>query len=283
MHIIDSASSLQEHCRGHARDGRSIAFVPTMGFLHDGHLSLIEEGRRRAEILVVSIFVNPLQFGEGEDLDSYPRALERDGELCRQAGVDVLFVPNSVELYPGGFQTKVSVAGLAAGLCGAARPGHFDGVCTVVLKLLNLVHPDLAIFGSKDFQQLQVIRAMVRDLHLDLEVVGMPIVREEDGLAMSSRNAYLSPPERAQSLALVEALRLAEAMVEVGERNTESLREAVISHIQTRELAAIDYVELVDAATLEPSPVVFSAPVLLALAVRFGSTRLIDNRVLSPR
>jgi pantoate--beta-alanine ligase len=254
-----------------------------MGCLHEGHLSLIHEGRRRADVLVVSIYVNPLQFGAGEDLERYPRAPEADAELCRAAGVDILFQPSAGDLYPDGFQTQVVVGPLGDGLCGASRPGHFAGVCTVVLKLFNLVRPRWAIFGSKDYQQLQVVRTMVRDFNLDIEVVGMPIVRESDGLAMSSRNAKLAASERHQACSLSAALSLAEQLFLAGERDPARLAERVRGLIEAQPLAEVDYISLADAHSLAPVVGPLHAPAVLALAVRFGTTRLIDNRVLVPR
>ena len=243
-------------------------------------MSLIREGRSQGDFLVVSIYVNPLQFGPSEDLDSYPRSPERDSSLCEGAGVDVLFLPGPDSLYPHGYQTTVSMGVLADSLCGASRPGHFDGVCTVVLKLFNLVTPSYALFGSKDYQQLQVIRAMVRDLNLDVEVVGMPIVRESDGLAMSSRNAYLSSAERSSALCLSESLVLAEQLVARGERDPAAVLATVRCHIEAQSIADVDYIDLVDASSLRPVSAEMEGDVLVALAVRFGATRLIDNRVL---
>ena len=243
-------------------------------------MSLIREGRSRGDFLVVSIYVNPLQFAPSEDLENYPRSPEWDASLCEKAGTDVLFLPGPDALYPNGYQTTVSMGVLAESLCGASRPGHFDGVCTVVLKLLNLVAPRYAIFGSKDYQQLQVIRAMVRDLNLDVDVVGMPIVRELDGLAMSSRNAYLSVSERSSALCLSEGLALAEQLVAGGERGTDVILATVRGHVEAQSLAEVDYVELVDASSLRPVSGKIKAEAVIALAVRFGATRLIDNRVL---
>jgi len=261
--------------------GETVAFVPTMGFLHEGHLSLMRRARDCADHLVVSIFVNPLQFGPGEDLERYPRDPDGDADRCREVGTDVLFLPSSTALYPDGFQTTVQPGALALPLCGASRPGHFDGVATVVLKLFNIVSPDLAVFGRKDYQQLQVLRRMGRDLDLPVEILGMPIVRETDGIAMSSRNAYLSPAQRLQAQVLHRALDRVEAALAGGERSTAVLVELASSLISAQPLAEIDYVELVDAESLQPTGEV-SSPALLALAVRFGGTRLIDNRVLSP-
>jgi pantoate--beta-alanine ligase len=279
MITLCSPAEMAAWSRSARSRGESIAFVPTMGFLHEGHLALMREARGRCDQLVVSIFVNPLQFGEGEDLDRYPRDPEGDAAACREVGVDVLFTPERADLYPDGFQTRVQVGRLAGGLCGASRPGHFEGVATVVLKLFCLVGPQVAVFGQKDYQQLAVIRRMVHDLDVGVEVVGVPTVREQDGLAMSSRNAYLDEHQREQARVLVRALDLAELMVAEGERGAEEIVRAAADLIQGQPLATIDYVELVDADTLE----VFcelERPAVLALAVHFGPTRLIDNRVL---
>jgi pantoate--beta-alanine ligase len=281
MKIIESPTAMAAYARdAHAR-GASIAFVPTMGFLHEGHLSLMREGRKRGDVLVASIFVNPLQFGPGEDLDRYPRDPEGDAAGCLEAGVDVIFQPVVADLYPDGFQTTVRVGGLTSPLCGASRPGHFDGVTTVVLKLLHLVRPDVAIFGQKDYQQLAVIRRMVRDLDLPVSIVGLATVREPDGLAMSSRNAYLSPEQREQARALSASLTLAERRVAGGERDVGALKGAVRALIDQQPLARIDYVELLGADDLATIDRLERAAVL-ALAVYFGGTRLIDNRVLVP-
>ena len=223
MRTIENPQEMATWSRSAVLRGETIAFVPTMGFLHEGHLSLIREARKRADHLVVSIFVNPLQFCPGEDLDRYPRDPEGDAANCRDLGADVLFLPSPSSLYPEGFQTRVQVGSLASRLCGASREGHFEGVATVVLKLFNLVRPSCAVFGAKDYQQLQVIRRMVRDFSLDVAVVGMPIVREPDGLAMSSRNAYLSEEERRQALVLHRALAALEDRIHGGERSVAEL------------------------------------------------------------
>ena len=209
METITDVIEMQERCLAHRKEGRRLAFVPTMGYLHEGHLSLLRAGRERGDILVLSIFVNPTQFGVNEDLDAYPRDLERDSDLARSAGVDLLFTPSAASMYPAGYATYVDVGGLTETLCGASRPGHFRGVTTVVTKLFSIVQPHLALFGQKDFQQLAVIRRMTLDLNLPVEIVGMPIVREPDGLAMSSRNVYLSQEEHRQALALSRALATA--------------------------------------------------------------------------
>ena len=281
MITIESPAEMATWSRSVRDRGESIAFVPTMGYLHEGHLTLMREARQRGRSLVASIFVNPLQFGQGEDLDRYPQDPEGDAAACREVGVDVLFAPRREDLYPDGFQTRVRVGRLAEGLCGASRPGHFEGVATVVLKLFGLVKPNVAVFGQKDYQQLAVLRTMVRDLDLDVELVGVPTVREADGVAMSSRNAYLDAEARQQARSLVLALDLAELMVSEGERGAEEIVRAAADLIQGQPLATIDYVELVDAETLEVF-CTLERPAVLALAVHFGPTRLIDNRVLVP-
>jgi pantoate--beta-alanine ligase len=257
--------------------GERIAFVPTMGYLHAGHVALLEEGRRRGDRLVLSIFVNPTQFAPTEDLARYPRDLEGDLGKAAGAGTDVAFVPTDAEMYPRGYQTFVQVRELEKGLCGAHRPGHFVGVATVVCKLFNIVRPHVAIFGEKDYQQLAVIRRMVADLDMPIEIAGLPTVRERDGLAMSSRNKYLSPEERQRALALSRGLRAASALFDGGERDAAKLvaaAQAEIAPAATR----IDYVELRDAVTLTPLTERVSGPAVLAVAAFVGTTRLIDNR-----
>lgn len=276
METITNIETMQERCSAARREGRRIAFVPTMGYLHEGHLSLLREGRRRGDLLVLSIFVNPTQFGQGEDLEAYPRDLSRDSDLARSAGVDLLFAPEARDVYPAGYATYVQVEGLTDTLCGRSRPGHFRGVTTVVCKLFNIVQPQVALFGRKDFQQLAVIRQMTRDLNLPVEVVGMPIVREPDGLAMSSRNVYLSTDERRQALALIDAIRLAVKRVGEGERDAGALIEAVRQRIEREPDASTDYIQICHADTLEDVETVDFESVLL-LAVRIGQTRLIDN------
>lgn len=269
---------------------RRIALVPTMGALHAGHVSLIAEARRRADAVVASIFVNPTQFAPHEDLASYPRDLEGDLETCRAAGVDAVFAPDAAELYPPGAQTFVEVTELQQPLCGGSRPHFFRGVATVVAKLLIAARPHVAVFGEKDFQQLQVVKRLARDLLLDVEIVGAPIVREADGLAMSSRNAYLDERARADARVLSRALAAAEAAVAAGERDGAALLEAVRKEIGRAPRAAVDYAELRDPETLAPLAAV-SGPTLLALAVRLPvptpagerMVRLIDNRVLRPQ
>ena len=279
MNIISLTTEMQQVALNLKQNGQRIAFVPTMGFLHEGHASLLREGRRRVDILVLSIFVNPIQFGPNEDLERYPRNLDGDCAIARECGVDIVFTPTAAEMYPAGFQTSIRVNDLALPLCGASRPGHFDGVATVVTKLFNIVQPDLALFGMKDFQQLAIIRRMVHDLSLPVEIVGMPIVREADGLAMSSRNAYLSPDERRSALCLSRAIRLVRERYAAGEHTAGALLSAAQELIEAEPAAVIDYLELRDSATLETVSTV-SDGTLMALAVRIGATRLIDNTLL---
>lgn len=256
-----------------------IGFVPTMGYLHEGHLSLVRAARQQNQHVVASIFVNPTQFGPGEDLERYPRDPERDLSLLRDEGVDAVFMPSVEEMYPAGHSTFVEVAGVTDVLEGAHRPGHFRGVATVVAMLFNIVEPRRAYFGRKDAQQLVVVRKMVRDLRMDIEVVPIPIVREPDGLAMSSRNAYLSPEERSAALVLSRALRLAEERFAAGERDAERLRAAMRELIAQQPLARVDYVSVADPETLREIERV-QGPALASLAVRLGRTRLIDNTTL---
>jgi len=276
MKIIDSIAEMQSLARSLKREGKSIAFVPTMGYLHEGHASLLREGRRRGDILVLSIYVNPIQFGLGEDLERYPRDMERDCRMASDCGVDIVFTPDSAGMYPPGFQTAVSVRDLSLPLCGASRPGHFDGVATVVTKLFNIVQPDTALFGRKDFQQLAVIRRMTADLNLPVEIVGMPIVREADGLAMSSRNAYLSPEQRRSALCLSFAIRQVRDLYRSGVCEVDALRRPGLELIGSEPAAVIDYLDFRDAATLEAVETAGDTT-LMALAVKFGQTRLIDN------
>lgn len=258
---------------------KRIVLVPTMGFLHEGHLRLAREGRKRGDQLVVSIFVNPTQFAPHEDYANYPRDPERDRALLEKESVDVLFQPSAEEIYPKDYQTHVEVERLSLPLCGAFRPGHFRGVATVVAKLFNIVRPHVAIFGYKDYQQFQILRRMGEDLNFDVEVVGYPIVREADGLAMSSRNAYISQEERQAALSLSRSLKMAESLVHRGEREGEKILGAVRSKIEKEPLARIEYVQLCRPDTLEEVPRLESQA-LLALAVRVGKARLIDNAIL---
>jgi pantoate--beta-alanine ligase len=270
-----------DHClRGYRTSGLRVGFVPTMGFLHEGHRALISESVARCDITVVSIFVNPTQFGPNEDLDRYPRALEQDHGLCRRAGVSLIFVPDVGEIYPPGFQTAVELGPVAEPLCGAVRPGHFRGVATVVSKLFNIVQPDVAVFGQKDFQQCAVIRQMVRDLNLPIEIVTVPTVREPDGLALSSRNAYLNPADRQRARCLSQGLLAAQAAY--GEGECESQRIVEIARAHMTEVDQLQYLELRDARTLEAIQGLLEQPAALCVAAYVGITRLIDNVILTP-
>ncbi len=264
------------------RDGRRIAFVPTMGFFHEGHLSLMRIGRREADVLVVSIFVNPAQFGPEEDFDTYPRSFEKDLELSRREGVDLAFTPDKPQLYPDGYQTYVNLENLPNHLCGLSRPVFFTGVATVVAKLFNIVRPHIAVFGEKDYQQLLVIRRMVQDLDFDIEIIGAPIVREPDGLAMSSRNNYLTAQQRPAALSLYKSLNRARALVESGIHDSVRILKEVERIILAYPDTEIDYLALCDLKSLEDVKNI-DRPVLMALAVKVGSTRLIDNMVLDPK
>ena len=255
--------------------GQSIGFVPTMGYLHEGHKSLIDCARKENDRVVVSIFVNPMQFGPAEDLADYPRDLEHDTQICESAGTDLIFHPEPEEMYDGDFCSFVDMSVLTEGLCGKTRPVHFRGVCTVVTKLFNIVTPDRAYFGQKDGQQLAVIRRMVRDLNMDICIVGCPIVREEDGLAKSSRNTYLSPEERKAALVLSQAVRLGAELAKT-EKDAKKVVLAMKDKIQTEPLARIDYVEAVDALSMQPVKTL-EGGCMLAMAVYIGKTRLIDN------
>jgi pantoate--beta-alanine ligase len=276
MIVFDTVAKMQQFAREH-RD--EIALVPTMGYLHQGHASLMAEARKRAPIVVVSIFVNPTQFGVNEDLDSYPRDLVRDKRVAEGAGVDVIFAPTASDMYPAGYQSYLNVEEITTQLCGASRPGHFRGVTTVVAKLFNIVTPRLAICGKKDYQQLAVIRRMVQDFNMDLEIVGMPIVRESDGLAMSSRNSKLDPAGRESALCLSRSLAAARAAFRGGERSVPELRRAALAPIEGESLAELDYLEFRDPDSLVPLQQA-DAGTLLALAVRIGAVRLIDNCIL---
>lgn len=252
-----------------------------MGYFHEGHLSLMRAARKENDVVVVSLFVNPTQFGPNEDLDRYPRDFDRDQRLAAEVGVDAIFAPTPEEMYPPGYATYVEVERLSQGLCGQSRPGHFRGVATVVCKLFNIVQPDRAYFGQKDFQQQLIIRRMVRDLNFPLTIVTVPTVREPDGLAMSSRNAYLSPEERKSALALIRSLKQGEALIRSGERQAQKIRQAMAETLGSDPRVCIDYVEVRDPESLEP---VFTidGEVLLAVAAFVGQTRLIDNLVVAP-
>lgn len=279
MRIVKTVTEVRNQVAAWRKNCVSVGFVPTMGYLHDGHLRLMRQAKAEQGAVVASIFVNPLQFGQGEDFAVYPRDLARDSQLATGAGVDLLFAPEVEEMYPDGYEhmkTFVEVQGLTEPLCGRSRPTHFRGVTTVVSKLLNIVAPDVAYFGQKDAQQVLVIQKMVRDLNMSSRIAVVPIVREPDGLAMSSRNVFLSPEERQGALALHRSLLLAQQLLEGGERDAQLIRERIGALIQQEPLATIDYVSVSDQRTLEESTVI-SGPILVALAVRFGRTRLIDN------
>jgi pantoate--beta-alanine ligase len=275
VHVLRTVADV----RGWRRAVEGVGLVPTMGYLHEGHLSLVRAARRDNAAVAVSIFVNPTQFGPNEDLARYPRDEARDLSLLEAEGVDAVFAPDSVEMYPEGYSTYVSVEGLTQRLEGASRPMHFRGVTTVVAKLFNIVQPDRAYFGRKDAQQLAVIRRMVRDLDMAVEIVAMPIVRESDGLAMSSRNAYLTPDQRTAASVLALSLSLAERMYDDAERAASRIRAAMEELIRREPLAQIDYISIADAETLDELDLV-DRNTLVSLAVRFGATRLIDNTVL---
>ncbi|MDD3269217.1 MAG: pantoate--beta-alanine ligase [Syntrophomonadaceae bacterium] len=277
MQIFNSVKEMQDWCKKHKKQGRSMGLVPTMGYLHEGHISLVKAARQDCDIVVVSIFVNPIQFGQGEDYGSYPRELERDSALLLKENTDAVFAPSVQDMYPAGYDTFAEVFGDITGkMCGASRPGHFKGVTTVVSKLFHICQPDRAYFGQKDAQQLLIIKKMVRDLNFPLEIVRMPIVRESDGLAMSSRNVYLNEEERQQALVLSQALKMAEKNIRDGEREIEKIRQQIKDMIEARPLARIDYIEIASGQDLSALEEI-QGGVLIALAVKFGKTRLIDN------
>jgi pantoate--beta-alanine ligase len=281
VEIIALPAEMQRWSAAARRRGETIAFVPTMGFLHEGHLTLMREGRRRASLLASSLFVNPTQFGPHEDLARYPRNFEGDCAMMREVPVDMLFAPEPDVMYPRGSQTWVEVAEMTQGLCGAHRPGHFRGVTTVVAKLFNIVKPQVALFGEKDYQQLRVIERMVEDLNFDIEIVPVATVREPDGVAMSSRNAYLSPDQRQNALALSGALRAASVVFKAGGRDPNELVQAARRLLEKTPEVQIEYVEAVDARSLEKVERI-ERPVVLAIAAHLGTTRLIDNMVFAP-
>ena len=276
MIISGSVQETREVIGNWKKRGFSVGLVPTMGYLHPGHISLIERARKENDMVVVSIFVNPIQFGPNEDLDKYPRDMAHDREVCEKAGAELIFAPEPSEMYPSENLVFVDIKELGNGLCGAKRPGHFRGVCTVVSKLFNIVLPDRAYFGEKDAQQLAIIRRMVKDLNIGTEIVSCPIVREPDGLAMSSRNLYLSPEERKAALSLSRSLSAAKELMRKGEKDAVKIREAIVAGISAEPLVKIDYAEIVDSADLSPVEKI-EKPVLAAAAVYFGKTRLIDN------
>ncbi len=280
LFVAATIEGARQFLSDHAQ-GRTPGLVPTMGFLHEGHLSLVRKCRSQNEITAVSIFVNPIQFGPGEDLEAYPRDMERDLALLDSEGADLVFAPSPEEMYPENFSVHVEEDDLSRVLCGASRPGHFRGVCTVVAKLFNIVRPGKAYFGQKDYQQVQVIKRMVRDLDMPVEIVTCPIVREEDGLAMSSRNLYLTPEQRNSALLLNRSLAMAEEMVRKGEISSARIMGAVSEKISSDPALSIDYVSLKDAGNLRDLEIM-DRKAVLALAVRVGKARLIDNIILDP-
>jgi pantoate--beta-alanine ligase len=279
MKTITTIPEMKAVIREHKSAGRTIGLVPTMGFLHEGHLSLVRAARKKADVTVVSIFVNPTQFGPKEDFKTYPRDLNRDSAMLEKEGADYVFHPEAGEIYPDGYKTYVEVRDLQEKLCGRSRPEHFRGVCTVVLKLFQIVGPDIAFFGQKDAQQAIILRKMVQDLNLDVRVEVMPIVREADGLAMSSRNTYLSPEERAAALVLARTLEAAKRQIDHGERRAGVILDGMRAMIGQEPLARIDYVEAVDMEDLDPVKEIVKGT-LIALAVFIGPTRLIDNIII---
>lgn len=279
MRIIEFVSEMQQLADEWRRQGKRIGFVPTMGFLHEGHLALMREAKRRADVVAVSVFVNPTQFGPNEDFERYPRDPERDIRLCTEVGVDVIFAPHVREMYPDGYQTGVEVSKVTIPLCGRTRPGHFRGVTTVVAKLFHCVKPHIAIFGQKDYQQWVAVRRMVQDLNMDIEIVSYPTVRESDGLAMSSRNTYLSPAEREIALRLSRSLKAAQELVDRGEIHGKAVLRKVREVLESGGGLRIDYVQLCHPDTLDDVLTVDGSAVLL-MAAFIGKTRLIDNCVL---
>ena len=279
MKIVGTVKEVREQVKEWKKQGLSVGLVPTMGYLHEGHKSLMEAARKDNDKVVVSIFVNPMQFGPTEDLATYPRDLDHDAALCESVGVDLIFHPEAEEMYKKDFCSFVDMTGLTEGLCGKTRPIHFRGVCTVVNKLFNIVTPDHAYFGQKDGQQLAVIKRMVRDLNMDIEIVGCPIVREEDGLAKSSRNTYLSPEERKGALILSKTVALGKELAKT-EKDANKVVEAMKKNIETEPLAKIDYVEAVDALSMAPVEKL-EGTCMLAMAVYIGKTRLIDNTLIN--
>lgn len=279
MKIVSTIQEVREQVKIWKKEGLSIGFVPTMGYLHEGHGSLITKARQNNDKVVVSIFVNPMQFGPTEDLESYPRDLEKDSLFCETLGTDLIFHPEPEELYTKDFCSYVDMNGLTNELCGLSRPVHFRGVCTVVNKLFNIVMPTRAYFGQKDAQQLAVIRRMVKDLNMDIEIIGCPIVREADGLAKSSRNTYLSPKERSAALCLSRSIQLGQSMVEAGETNANIILDQMKAVINAEPLAKIDYVKCVNGLTMQQVETI-EGPILIAIAVYIGKTRLIDNFIV---
>ena len=279
MELVTSVNKMQGKALAARNDGKLIGLVPTMGCLHKGHTSLMDEGRNRSDLLVATVFVNPVQFGVGEDFEKYPKNLARDMTIASDSGVDILFAPSTAEMYPAGYQTYVNVEKISLPLCGGSRPGHFRGVTTVVAKLFGITQPNIAFFGKKDYQQLAVIRQMTIDLNFPVEIIGMPIVRESDGLAMSSRNAYLSTHERTEALCLKFAIDSVQEAFRGGLHTAQLLKDLALQVVKRSSTATVDYIVLCDSITLEPVDIV-NRNTLLAVAVKIGETRLIDNAIL---
>ena len=279
MKVVGTIKEVRELVKEWKKNGETVGFVPTMGYLHEGHGSLITAARNNNDRVVVSIFVNPMQFGPTEDLESYPRDLEKDSKYCESLGADLIFHPEPEEMYHDDFSSYVDMSVLTEELCGLSRPVHFRGVCTVVTKLFNIVQPDNAYFGQKDAQQLAIIKHMVQDLNMDINVVGCPIVREEDGLAKSSRNTYLSPEERKAALILSKTVKLAKELIDAGEKDADVVVAKMKENIETEPMAKIDYVKAVNGLTMQQQKEI-KAPMLIAMAVYIGKTRLIDNMIL---
>ena len=279
MNIAYTVKEVREQVKAWRREGLTVGLVPTMGYLHEGHASLMKKAVEQNDRVVASVFVNPTQFGPTEDLESYPRDLKKDCALCESLGVNLVFHPEPEEMYAPDFCTWVDMDVLSKTLCGKSRPIHFRGVCTVVSKLFNIVTPDRAYFGQKDAQQLAIIRRMVRDLNMDIEIVGCPIIREEDGLAKSSRNTYLSEEERKAALILSKAVFLGQKLAADGETDTAAIKKAMIDKLESEPLARIDYVEIVDGLSMQPVEKI-DGPILAAMAVYIGKTRLIDNFII---
>ncbi len=279
MQIVTDIGEMQKIADEHRQQGKRIGFVPTMGYLHEGHLSLFRIARPQCDIFVVSIFVNPIQFGPNEDFDAYPRDFERDEELCEEEKVDLIFYPNREQMYPKPFYTYINVEKLSETMCGISRPGHFQGVTTIVGKLFHIVKPHFAVFGEKDYQQLVIIKQMVQDLNLDVKILGGPIVREPDGLALSSRNKYLSPQDREKALSLNKSLKLVQTLVDEDIKSAAMVKMQIEQYLRKVPNAAVDYITIVDADSLRPVTEV-RENTLIALAVYIGNTRLIDNVVI---
>jgi pantoate--beta-alanine ligase len=282
MEIIKTVEELRNKIKSLKREYKTVGFVPTMGYLHEGHLTLIRTSVSENDITVASIFVNPKQFGPNEDFESYPKDFERDSKLLEENNTDILFLPSVEEMYPENYSTNVSVSGVSEGLCGAKREGHFDGVATVVTKLLNMVMPDRAYFGEKDYQQLQVIKRFVIDLYMVVDIKGVPIVREADGLAMSSRNVYLKEEERESALSLNRSFKIVQELIDNNEKDVEKIKQKVVEYIDSFPYTKIDYVEFVDPLMLKPIDKIEN-DFLMALAVFVGKARLIDNNIFEVR